>query len=47
MAEENISRKFRLKNIDEKKFVEEIDQYELISKTQRNVCTAVNNIVLF
>ena len=34
MSEENISREFRLKNIDETKnyFIEEINQNELMSK---------------
>ena len=47
MAEDNISQEFRLKTIDEKKCIEETDQYELISKTQRKVCTVVSNVVLF
>ena len=47
MAEDNISQEFRLKTIDEKKCIEEIDQYELISKTQRKVCTVVSNVALF
>ena len=51
MAEENISQKFSLKNIDETKkfylkkklkfflyFIEEIKQYELISKIYKKVC---------
>ena len=43
MAEDNISQEFRLKTIDEKKCIEEIDQDESISKTQRKVCTVVSN----
>ena len=47
MAEDNICQEFRLKTVDEKKCIEEIDQYESISKTQRKVCTVVSNVVLF
>ena len=43
MAEDNISQELRLKTIDEKKCIEEIDQYESTSKTQRKVCTVVSN----
>ena len=46
MAEENISQKFSLKNIDETKkyFIEEIKQYELISKICKKVCKILNYI---
>ena len=40
MAEENISREFRLKNIDETRYysLEEIKQNELMSKKHKKVC---------
>ena len=46
MAEENISQKFSLKNIDEikKYFIEEIKQYELIRKICKKVCEILNYI---
>ena len=46
MGEENISQKFRLKNIDKTRnnFIEEIDQNEMMSKKHRRVCTALNYI---
>ena len=49
MAEENISQKFRLKNIDETRnyFLKEIEQNELISKKQKRVCTTLNYIEHF
>ena len=39
MSEDNISQKFRLKNIDETRSysVEEIKQIELVSKKHRNI----------
>ena len=49
MAEENICQEFRLNNIDEKKklFFEEIKKNELMSKTHKKVCTALNYIEHF
>ena len=46
MVEENISQKFRLKNMDETRnyFLEEIKQNELISKKHKKVCTTLNYI---
>ena len=42
MSEDNISQKFRLKNIDETRSysVEEIKQIELVSKKHRKICLA-------
>ena len=42
MAEENISQEIRLKNIYEKKIIEEINRNELINKKHKKVCTALN-----
>ena len=44
MIEENISQKFRLKNIDEIRnyFFEEIEQNELMSRKHKKVCTILN-----
>ena len=44
MIEENISQKFRLKNIDEIRnyFFEEIEQNELMSRKHKKVCTTLN-----
>ena len=41
MGEENISKEFRLKNIDETRnyLIEEINQNELISEKHKKVCT--------
>ena len=49
MAEENISQKFRLKNINETKsfFIKEIEQNELMSKKHKNVCATFNFIEYF
>ena len=49
MAEENINRKFRLKNIDETRnyFLEEIKQNELMSRKHKKVCTTLNYIEHF
>ena len=46
MAEENISKKFRLKNIDETRnyLIGEIHRNELISKKHKKVCTTLNYI---
>ena len=46
MSEENISLKFRLKNIDETRnyLIEEINQNELISKKYEKVDRALNYI---
>ena len=46
MVEENISQKFRLKNMDETRnyFLEEIKQNELISKKHKKVCKTLNYI---
>ena len=44
MVEENKSQEFRLKNTDETRnyFLEEIKQYELMSKKHKKVCTSIN-----
>ena len=49
MVEENISQKFRLKNIDEIRhyLLEEIMQNELMSKKHKKVCTTLNYIEHF
>ena len=50
MAEENISQKFRLTNIDEKRdyFLEEKKkQNELMSSKDKKVCTTLNDIEHF
>ena len=49
MSEENISKEFRLKNIDEtgNYFLEEIKQKELMSKKNKKVCTTLNYIEHF
>ena len=49
MAEENISKECRLKNIDETKnhFLEEIKENELMSKKHKKVCTTLNYIENF
>ena len=49
MAEENvISLEFTLKNINKTNYlIEEINQYELISKKQKMVCTTLNYIEYF
>ena len=49
MAAENISREFRLKNIDETRnsFLEEIEQNELISRKPKKICTTLNFIEHF
>ena len=46
MVEETICQEFRLKNIEEKRnyFLEEIKQYELMSKRHKKVCTNLNYI---
>ena len=46
MVEETICQEFRLKNIEEKRnyFIEEIKQYELMSKRHKKVCTNLNYI---
>ena len=46
MVEGTICQEFRLKNIDEKRnyFLEEIKQYELMSKRHKKVCTNLNYI---
>ena len=46
MVEENISQKFRFKNIDEIRhyFLEEIMQNELMSKMHKKVCTTLNYV---
>ena len=42
MAEENVSQEFRLKNLDKTRnyCIEEIDQNELMSRKQKEVCLA-------
>ena len=49
MAEENISQKFRLKNIDEirNNLIEEINQNELMSKKHKKICTTLSYIEPF
>ena len=49
MATENISQKFRLKNIDETRnyFLKKIEQNELMSKKHKKICTNINNIEQF
>ena len=49
MAEENISQKFRLKNMDETRnyLIEEINRNELMSKKHKKVCTTLNYIEHF
>ena len=49
MAEENISKGFRLNNIDETRnyLIEEINRNELISKKHKKVCTTINYIKHF
>ena len=49
MIEENISQKFRLKNIDETRnyFPEEIEQNNLMSRKNKMVCTTLNYIEHF
>ena len=46
MSEENISRQFRLKNVDETRnyFIKEINQNELMSKKHKKVCRVLNYI---
>ena len=46
MTEENISKKFRLKNIDETRnyFNKEINSNELMSKKHKKVCGVLNYI---
>ena len=46
MVEETICQEFRLKNIEEKRnyFLEEVKQYELMSKRHKKVCTNLNYI---
>ena len=49
MVEENISKEFRLKNIDKTRnyFPEEIEQNELMSKKHIKVCATLNYIEHF
>ena len=49
MTEENISKEFRLKNIDEAGnfFMKEIDRNELMCKKHEKVCTTLNYIEHF
>ena len=49
MAEENISKEFRLKNLDETRnyLIEEINRNEMMSKKNRKVCTTLNYIERF
>ena len=49
MAEENISQKFRLKNIDERRnyLIEEINRNWLVSKKDKKICTTLNYIEHF
>ena len=49
MSEENISREFRLKNLDETRnyLIEEINQNELMSKKNKKVCATLNYIEHF
>ena len=45
MIKENISQDFRSKNIDKTRnyFIEDIKQNDLMSKSHKNVCTALNH----
>ena len=49
MAEENISHKFRLKNVDETRnyLIKEIKQNELMSKKHKKICTTLDYIKHF
>ena len=49
IVEENISKEFRLKNIDKTRnyFLEEIEQNELMSKKHIKVCATLNYIEHF
>ena len=49
MKEKNISKKFRLKNIDETRnyFLEQIELNILMSKKQKKICTTLNYIEHF
>ena len=49
VVEEDISQKFRLKNIDETRnyFLEEIKQNELMNKKHKTICTTLNYIEHF
>ena len=49
MVEENISREFRLKKIDETRnyFLEEKDKNELMNRKHKKVCTTLNYIEHF
>ena len=49
MAEENISQDFILKNIEETRnyLIEEVNRNELMSKTYKKICTALNYIEQF
>ena len=49
MSEENISREFRLKNLDETRIylIEEINRNELMSKKNKKVCATLNYIEHF
>ena len=44
MVKENISQKFRLKNIDETRnyFLEEIELNKLISREHKKICATLN-----
>ena len=49
MAEENISHKFRLKNVDETRnyLIKEIKQNELMSRKHKKICTTLDYIKHF
>ena len=49
MAEEKISQEFRFKNIDGTRnyFLEEIKQYEFMSKKLKKICTTLNHFEQF
>ena len=49
MPGEDISKEFRLKNIDETRYyvIDEINQNELMSKMHKKVCTTLNYIEHF
>ena len=49
MVEENISKEFRLRNIEKTKncFVEEIQQNELMRKKHKKICTTLSYIEHF
>ena len=47
MTEEDIIQEFRLEKIKKKYFIKVIDQNELLSYENKNVCTALNELSTF